>query len=210
MMRSRRNLFSGWVHFFLQPALSHLWFAVPFFQSDRVFDGDIMANGTEMTVTKLVHTFFILIWGVCEVIVRSGIKWQPACCLWQAKACDSGLRALCWTSEDIEPFGGKSSIIKFFLWNGSAKSIEFLTMVYVSAYLNVKESEGESCSVTSDFRDSIDYTVHGILQARILEWVAFPFTRGSSQPRDRTQVSHTAGGFFPSWATREAQVCWSG
>ena len=34
-----------------------------------------------------------------------------------------------------------------------------------------------------------DYTVHGILQARILDWVAFPFSRGSSQPRDRTQVS---------------------
>ena len=39
-------------------------------------------------------------------------------------------------------------------------------------------------------------TVHGILQARILEWVAFPFSKGSSQPRDRTQVSHIAGGFF--------------
>ena len=36
------------------------------------------------------------------------------------------------------------------------------------------------------------YTVHGILQARILEWVAFPYSRGSSQPRARTQVSHTA------------------
>ena len=34
-----------------------------------------------------------------------------------------------------------------------------------------------------------DYRVHGILQARILEWVAFPFSRGSSQPRDQTQVS---------------------
>ena len=49
------------------------------------------------------------------------------------------------------------------------------------------------------------YTVHGILQARILEWVAFPFSRGSPQPRDRIQVSRTAGGFFTSWATREAQ-----
>ena len=39
---------------------------------------------------------------------------------------------------------------------------------------------------------------HGILQARILEWVAFPFSKGSSQPRDRTQVSHIAGGFFTS------------
>ena len=45
-------------------------------------------------------------------------------------------------------------------------------------------------------RDPMDYTVHGILQARILEWVAFPFSRGSSQPRDRTQFSHIAGGFF--------------
>ena len=49
--------------------------------------------------------------------------------------------------------------------------------------------------------DPVDSTVHGILQARILEWVTFPFSRGSSQPRDRTQVSHIAGGFFSSWAT---------
>ena len=52
--------------------------------------------------------------------------------------------------------------------------------------------------------DPMDYTVHGILQARILDWVAFPFSRGSSQPRDRTQVSQIAGGFFTSWATRKA------
>ena len=45
--------------------------------------------------------------------------------------------------------------------------------------------------------------VHGILQGRILEWVAVPFSRGSSQPRHQTQVSHSAGGFFTSWATRE-------
>ena len=51
--------------------------------------------------------------------------------------------------------------------------------------------------------DPMDYTVYGILQARILEWVAFPFSRGSSQPRDQTQVSCIAGGFFTSWATRE-------
>ena len=51
----------------------------------------------------------------------------------------------------------------------------------------------------------MDYTVHGIHQARILEWVAFPFPRGSSQPWDQTQVSHIAGGLLTSWATREAQ-----
>ena len=53
--------------------------------------------------------------------------------------------------------------------------------------------------------DPMNYTVHGILQARILEWVAFPFSRGSSQPRDQTQVSHIIGRFFTSSATREAQ-----
>ena len=56
----------------------------------------------------------------------------------------------------------------------------------------------------------MDYMFHGILQARILEWVAIPFSSGSSQSRDRTQVSHIAGGFFTSWATREAQEYWSG
>ena len=58
----------------------------------------------------------------------------------------------------------------------------------------MKESETESHSVVT-LCDPMDYTVHGILQVRILEWVAFPFSRGSSQPRDRTQVSHIAGGF---------------
>ena len=41
-----------------------------------------------------------------------------------------------------------------------------------------------------------DSSLHGILQARVLEWVAMPSSRGSSQPRDRTQVSCIAGGFF--------------
>ena len=49
------------------------------------------------------------------------------------------------------------------------------------------------------------YTVHGIFQARILEWVVFSFSRGSSQPRGWSKVSHIAGGFFTSWAIREAQ-----
>ena len=52
----------------------------------------------------------------------------------------------------------------------------------------------------------MDYTVHGILQARIVEWVAFPFSRGSSQPRDRSQVSCIAGRFFTNWATREEKL----
>ena len=50
----------------------------------------------------------------------------------------------------------------------------------------------------------MDYPVHEILQARILDWVALPFSRGSSQPRDRTQVSHIAGKFFTSWANSQS------
>ena len=58
--------------------------------------------------------------------------------------------------------------------------------------------------------DPMDCTVHGLFQARILEWVAFPFSRGSPQPRDWTQVSCIVGRFFTSWATREAQEYSSG
>ena len=46
-------------------------------------------------------------------------------------------------------------------------------------------------------------SVHGILQARILEWLAMPFSRGSTWPRDQTLVSHIAGRFFTIWATQE-------
>ena len=52
--------------------------------------------------------------------------------------------------------------------------------------MKVKVKVTQSCPT---LWDPMDYRVHGILQARILEWVAFPFSRGSSQPRDRTQVS---------------------
>ena len=70
---------------------------------------------------------------------------------------------------------------------------------------NITEPKvSESRSVVPTLWGPLDYTVHRILQARILEWVAFPCSRGSSQPRDWTQVSRTADGFFTSWATREA------
>ena len=58
----------------------------------------------------------------------------------------------------------------------------------------VKVKVARSCPTLGD---PMDYTIHGI-QARILEWVAFPFSRGSSQPRDKTHVSCIAGGFFTS------------
>ena len=75
-------------------------------------------------------------------------------------------------------------------------------------------SLSKSCEVKSKSLSSVrlfmnPWTIQssGFLQARILEWVAFLFSRGPSQPKDRTQVSHIAGRFFfTSWATREAQA----
>ena len=62
----------------------------------------------------------------------------------------------------------------------------------------------ESSSVMSD-----SLRPQGLLQARILEWVAFPFSRGFSQSRDWTQVSHIAGRFFTNWTIREALWTWT-
>ena len=78
---------------------------------------------------------------------------------------------------------------------------------YYVAESEVKVKVAKSCPTLCD---PDDYTIHGILQARMLEWVGAPFSRGSSQSRDWTQISHIAGGFFTGWATREAQQYWSG
>jgi len=59
----------------------------------------------------------------------------------------------------------------------------------------MKVKVAQSCPTVCN---PMDYGVHGILQARILDWVAFAFSKRSSQPRDRTQVSHIAGRFFAS------------
>ena len=75
-------------------------------------------------------------------------------------------------------------------------------------YLKLSESEvAQSCLTLCD---SVDCRppgscIHGISQARILEWVAISFSRGSSRPKDQTRVSRIAGRHFNLWATREAQ-----
>ena len=63
-------------------------------------------------------------------------------------------------------------------------------------------------NIISEIHLVVSYSLrpHGILQARILEWVAFPFSKGSSQPKNQTQVSCIAGGFFTNWAIREANT----
>ena len=72
------------------------------------------------------------------------------------------------------------------------------------------ESESEVAQSCPTLCDPMDCSlpgssVHGILQARILEWVAIFFSRGSSRPRDQTQVSRIAGRGFNLWATTHMQ-----
>ena len=64
-----------------------------------------------------------------------------------------------------------------------------------ASLLSHKVKVAQSCQTVCN---PMDYTVHGILQARILEWVAVPVSKGSSQLRDWTQVSHIAGRFLTS------------
>ena len=72
--------------------------------------------------------------------------------------------------------------------------------------LQVKSEVTQSCLTLCDPMDCSlpGLSVPGIFQARVLEWVAVSFSRGSSQPRDWTRVSHIGGRCFNLWATREA------
>ena len=91
-------------------------------------------------------------------------------------------------------------------------SIQWVTRIFrfPSAYKNSVLScfVAQSCLTLCDTTDCSPrgFSVHGILQAGILEWVAMPSSRGSSQPRDQTQIFCIAGGFFTIWATRESHI----
>ena len=78
----------------------------------------------------------------------------------------------------------------------------------VAQMVKKKSEVAQSCPTLCDPVDCSlpGSSVHGIFRARILEWVTISFSRGSSQPRDRTLVSHIGGRRFNLWATREAPV----
>ena len=77
----------------------------------------------------------------------------------------------------------------------------------ISSY-RLKRSEVKVAQWCPTLWDPMNYTVHEILQARKLEWVVFPFSRGSAQPRDWTKVSCIAGRFFTYLAIMEAHIDW--
>ena len=94
--------------------------------------------------------------------------------------------------------------------SSNAQSAMWLWQENVHYFTVIFFSEKWKLLVMSNLYSPMDSTVHRILQARILEWVAFPLYRRSSQLRDQIQVSCIAVVFFTSWATREAQEYWSG
>ena len=114
---------------------------------------------------------------------------------------------------DLPNQGCNSSLLKPDLSEANNISVEtsisscVIRMKCIPYLLWCEVKVAQSCLTLCD---PMDYTVHGILHARILEWVDFPFSRGSSQPRDWTQVSHITGRFFTSWVRKEAQEYWSG
>ena len=99
--------------------------------------------------------------------------------------------------------------LKFYFWRSilehNFKWVQGIRLVYS---LKVKESEvAQSCLTLCDPMDGSlpGSAIHGIFQARILEWAAISFSRRSSQPRDRTRVSCIADRCFTIWSTSEAQ-----
>ena len=119
-------------------------------------------------------------------------------------------------SFSISPSSEYSGLISFMMdWidflvvQGTLKSLlqhhNLKTSIIVLLLIR-KERKVQSCLTLCNHMDCSlpGSSVHGIFQARVLEWVAISFCRGSSWPRDRTQVSHIAGRRFIVWATREA------
>ena len=93
-----------------------------------------------------------------------------------------------WKAGSLSPWTTGKSLILFFISNSKCSLLE---------YRKWKWEATQSCPTLCGHM--------GCIQARMWDWVAFPLSRGSSQPRDWTQVSCIAGRFFTSWATREAQ-----
>ena len=103
-----------------------------------------------------------------------------------------------WFIEWIfdKQFYGPDCVLGLAYTSGRKRKYSVSCIFYCLCVVKVAQSYLTLCN-------PMDYPVHGILQARILEWIAFPFSSGSFQHSDWTQVSLIAGGFFTSWATRD-------
>ena len=135
-----------------------------------------------------------------------------------------------WTNFNKIPGTNLIMNISQFLWTWnsfSLISLVFRIVWFVSTYFylsqlnrallqinhsNVIQRQKVKVKSLSDPMDPMNCSlpgssIHGIFQARVLEWVAIAFSRGSSQPRDQTLVSHIAGRCFNLWASRPGIGC---
>ena len=121
-----------------------------------------------------------------------------------------GFKKLYW----VRPAAHHQTVTTTFFWYkfgfGKCFGASFWSnhwLVIANCMKMKSESEvAQSCPTLCDPMDCSlpGFSIHGIFQGRVLDLVAFSFSRGSSQPRDRTQVSHIVGRCFTLWATREA------
>ena len=126
--------------------------------------------------------------------------WQPTPVLLPGKS--HGHRSLAGYS----PWGHKESDATYQLSTWQIVHYQNLPLQWESIHRLYKNNWVWLCLTLCDPRDHSlpRSSVHGILQVRLLEWVAMPFSRGSSEPRDPTQISCLAGIFFTFWATKNA------
>ena len=134
---------------------------------------------SQIAVTKSICVVIYILSAIYTIIIYtvSCLKWLFHKQIWQTQ-----FTSHCWYPPPQLAYLAK------LLWVLIAQG--------GSASLKVSMWVSESRSVCPTLCDPMDYTIHGILQARILEWVAIPFSKGFSQPRDQTQVSRIAGRFF--------------
>ena len=150
-------------------------------------------------ITEWVRT-----WDIAPISLRHGIIWAPTEVTHHRLAA-----SLIWT-----PCASQLSSPNK---DGGFCSVTDVGQHWPQYHLTFNRPLGACCAVLSRpvVSDSANPwttcslpgpSVHGILQTRILEWVAMPSSRGSSRPRDRIQVFSIAGRFFTIWATREAPL----
>ena len=112
-------------------------------------------------------------------------------------------------SEQLKEVDGEAIAQRGIGWHTAAPAASrfepehSVPRIKVKVKVLVAQSHPTLCNLM-DCRSS-GSSAHEILRAKIVEWVAMPFSRGSSWLRDQTQVSQIAGWFFTVWATREAQ-----
>ena len=124
--------------------------------------------------------------------IFSCVFLPSVCLLWKKCLCKSSAHFL------IELFGSGVCLVLFLFFLLSWRSSLYLGWWWFSCYIMSDSCDTMDCSLPSS-------SVHGILQARILGWVAISLFRGSSRPRNRTWVSRIVGIF---WATRKALIFW--